>query len=172
MTDMDRVDFAEAMLILCETFGEPISDLRTEGYFSALSDLPLPSVRAGMNQAMRGCKFFPRPVELRELIEGRAEDAAEAAWGAVLKEIRRVGYIGVPELEPRVLRAVNELWGGWRRLCETLPAEGPELVGWIKQFKATYASVARADEVKQLTPATLHSNVRAFIDKKQGRLMS
>lgn len=170
MTDADRVQFGTDFFILCETFGEPTSELRTEGYFTALSDFDLPHVKGAMNHAIRLCRFFPKPVELRELIAGRAEDAAEAAWAAVLGEVRRVGYIGTPALEERALRAVNELWGSWRRMCETLPAEGPELVGWIKQFKATYGSVERTAE-RLLTAATLHPNVRAFIDKKQGRLM-
>lgn len=169
MTELDRKAFAEAMLVLSETFGEQLSALKTEGYFEALSDLTIHQVNAAVRHAMRNSRFFPRPVELRESVAGTTEDAAEAAWAAVLKEIRRVGYIGVPTLEPRALQAVNELWGGWRRLCETLPAEGPELVGWIKQFKATYASVDRAAE-RQLTMEALHPNVRAFIQGERKRL--
>ena len=74
-------------------------------------------------------------------------------------------------LDPRTLRAVNELWGGWRRLCETLPAEGPELVGWIKQFKATYQGVERASE-RLLTAATVHPSVLAFINGERKRIES
>jgi hypothetical protein len=166
MIDSDRDDFGRVFFVLCETFGEPISDLRTEGYFAALGDFSIDQARAAMNQALRSCKFFPKPVELRELIEGRTDDAAEQAWGAVLGEIRRVGYIGVPALEPRALRAVNELWGSWRRLCETLPAEGPELVGWIKQFKATYQGASR-EAVRELTMGSINPAVSAFIQTKR-----
>lgn len=171
MTELDRVPFAEGMLVLSETFNEPVSELRTEGYFEALRDHDINEVNRAIRQAMRACKFFPKPVELRELIDGTTADAAEAAWGTVLREIRRVGYIGTPNLEPRTFKAVCELWGSWQRLCTTLPAEGPELVGWIKQFKATYASVERNDERRLLKRSDLHPNVRAFLDKKQGRLI-
>lgn len=170
MTELDRPAFAEAMLTLCETFNEPLSDVKIEAYFGALREFDIEPVLAACRLALASCKYFPRPVELREFIQGNADDAASAAWAAVLREIRRVGYIGKPNLEPRALRAVNELWGGWQRLCETLPAEGPELVGWIKQFKATYASVERTAE-RQLTAATLHPNVRAFIDIKRKALI-
>lgn len=169
MTALDKPAFAEAMLTLSETFNEPLSDVKIEAYFSALSDHDIAAVLGACRLALRASKFFPRPVELREFITGSAEDAAEQAWGAVLREIRRVGYVGTPNLEPRALQAVNELWGGWRRLCETLPAEGPELVGWIKQFKATYQSVERTAD-RQLTMAALHPNVRAFIQREQRRL--
>ena len=169
MTNTDRIAFAEALHVLAETFGEPMSDLRTEGYFNALSDLSIAQVNVAVRHAMRSCKFFPKPAELREAVTGTADEAAQKAWDAVLKEIRRVGYIGTPSLEPRAIRAVNELWGGWRRLCETLPAEGPELVGWIKQFKSTYANV-EVETRREMTMASLHPNVRAFIQGAQKKI--
>jgi hypothetical protein len=169
MTEMDRPAFAEGMLLLSETFNEPFSDVKIESYFDVLREFDIADVSGAVRHALRTCEFCPRPAKLREFIEGNADDAADAAWGAVLKEIRRVGYMGVPNLEPRSLEAVRQLWGGWRRLCETLPGEGPELVGWIKQFKATYASVERREQ-HQLTMASLHPNVRAFITSEQKRL--
>jgi len=165
----DRQSFAEGMFMLGETFNEPISDTKVEAYFQALLTYDIGDVLMAIQGALRNCKFFPRPVELRELIDGSAEDAAEKAWGAVLGEVRRVGYIGTPRLDARTLRAVDELWGGWRRLCETLPKEGPELVGWIKQFKNTYAGVERAAE-RQLTAATVHPQVLAFIKGERKRI--
>lgn len=169
MTELDREPFAKGLWTLAETFNEPMSDTKAEAYFNALSEFDITAVNVAMHHALRHSKFFPRPAELREHIEGTVDDGAEKAWAAVLKEIRRVGYVGVPALEPRALRAVRELWGSWQRLCETLPNEGPELVGWLKQFRATYASVGRADE-RQLTAASLHPNVRAFIDGERKRL--
>jgi hypothetical protein len=169
MTELDRPAFADAMLTLCETFNEPISDVKVEAYFSVLGEFDIERVSGAFRAALRQFKFFPRPADLCELIAGRADDAADAAWGAILGEIRRVGYIGTPNLEARTLRAINELWGGWRRLCETLPNEGPELVGWVKQFKSVYASVDRADQ-RALTMGDLHPNVRTFIQGAQKRL--
>lgn len=169
MTSQDVKAFSAVIGVLAEALNEPMSPVRIKAYFEDLADFDLERVCAALRQARRTCKFFPKPVELRELIEGTAEDAAEQAWGAVLREIRRVGWVGTPNLEPRVLRAVNELWGGWQRLCETLPGEGPELVGWIKQFKATYLSVER-ETARQLTAETVHPNVRAFITSEQKRL--
>lgn len=169
MTEVDREPFAEALFALADTFNEPMTRTRAEGYFDALGDCTLVQVNAAVRQSMRVSRFFPKPVELRELIEGDREAAADAAWGSVLREIRRVGYVGTPNLEDRTLRAVRELWGSWQRLCETLPAEGPELVGWVKQFKQVYGSVERTDQ-RALTMGDLHPNVRAFITKEQKRL--
>lgn len=164
MTDADRMSFAEAMHVLGETFNEPVSDVRTEGYFDALREFPMVDVASAVRMALRTCKFFPRPVELRELITGKSEDRADAAWGELVREVRRVGYIGQPQFaDARVMRAIRETWGTWQRLCETLPNEGPELVGWIKQFKAAYQSSEGLDTTKQLTVGDLAPNVRRFI---------
>lgn len=169
MTEHDREPFAEALMALGEAFNEPVSTVRAEGYFDALQEFTLAQVNTGARLALRTCRFFPKPVELRELIEGDVTAAADAAWGAVLEQIRRVGYMGTPTLDDRTLRAVRELWGSWRRLCETLPVEGPELVGWVKQFKTVYGSVERTEQ-RALTMGDLHPNVRSFIEAKQKRL--
>lgn len=163
MTPDDARVFASAMAVLAEVLNEPMSTVRIKAYFEDLSDYELPAVCAALAEARRTCKWFPKPAEVRALLEGRAEDGAEVAWAAIQREIRRVGYLGVPALDDRALRAVNELWGGWRRLCETLPGEGPELVGWIKQFKATYASVERREKAEALTMKALHPSVRALL---------
>lgn len=171
MTEMDRDAFAQAMFTLGETFNEPISDVKVEAYFDALGEFDVTQVLPAMKATLRKSKFFPRPADLIEAIEGDRDEAADAAWGAVLREIRRVGYVGTPNLEERALRAVCELWGSWRRLCETLPGEGPELVGWLKQFKAVYGSVTKRDQ-RALTMGDLHPNVRSFVDAARKRLPS
>ena len=154
MTEGDRPLFAEALHVLGETFNETISDVRAEAYFRALQDLPIEVVNAAVLTALRTSKFFPKPVEVRDLVFGNVDSRADAAWSAVIREIRRVGYVGTPSFDDsRVLDAVRDVWGGWARLCETLPAEGPELVGWIKQFKSAYRSVDARSHQPQL-PAT------------------
>jgi hypothetical protein len=74
MTDADRTAFAKAMLMLSETFHEPVSTGRLDGYFLGLADLPLEAVTHAIRAALVACKFFPRPAELRELAgEGFAD---------------------------------------------------------------------------------------------------
>ena len=63
----------------------------------------------------------------------------------MLREVRRVGYVGTPPWPDEVTeRAALGLFGGsWRTLCEHLPASGPELLGYRKQFCASYGATAR-----------------------------
>lgn len=146
MTDADRPSFAELMLGIGEAYGEPVSDARLEIYFAALADLPLAEIRDAANVHVRAEKFFPRVSELREAVGGSVQERADLAWVELLRQVRRVGYMGTPTwTDPALARAAMELYGGWRALCESLPGDGPELLGAAKLFKATYAAYARRE---------------------------
>lgn len=151
MTDDDRIAFAELMTGLGETYGEPVSAARMEIYFAALSDLPLADVRRSATLLVRTQKFFPRPAELRQGVDGTSEERADLAWVHLLREVRRVGGHDRWDREKKRVvppapaffdaaaqRAALELYGGWSALCAKLPGEGPELLGIAKVFKATY----------------------------------
>jgi hypothetical protein len=143
----------ELMVGLGETFNEPVSDARMEIYFAALADLDIETVRAAANAHGRGSRFFPKPVEIRELVAGNVEDRAEVAWNAVVNLVRRVGYPGAdgrgkaPEFpDDATRRAALELFGGWVALCEQLPGAGsPAFIGTAKQFRALYGAYARRE---------------------------
>ena len=159
MTEQDRPDFATLMLGLGETYGEPVSDARMEIYFSALADLELADVRRSATVVVRTSKFFPRPAELREGIDGSSEDRAELAWMRVIGLVRSVGYMGMdgkgtaPDFDGDIAcrRAALQLYGGWSQLCSNLPANGPELLGWAKQFKAAYRAYDNRSQRQLLT---------------------
>jgi hypothetical protein len=142
LTEQDRGDFATLMLGLGETYGEPVSDARMEIYFNALADMDLSDVRKAATAHVRMSKFFPRPAELRDVLDGSPEDRAELAWMTVPAIVRRFGYYREPHVEDwhdaATRRAALELYGGWRALCSSLPAEGPELLGYRKAFLAAY----------------------------------
>ncbi len=156
MTDQDRQPFAVLMLGLGETYGEPVSDARMEIYFAALADLELGAIRTAATVHAKLQKFFPRPAELRDAVLGSVEDRADLAWGAVLQLVRRVGYHAAPADEdwpnPAAKRAATELYGGWKALCTSLPADGPELLGAAKLFKATYRAYDLRGQRQGLPP--------------------
>ena len=153
MTTQDRPAFAELMVAIGETYGEPVSAPRMELYYRALADLPIEAIRAAADAHVKHQKFFPRPAELREAVEGSVEDRAELAWVHVLREVRRVGYYGSPAFpDEATRRAALEMFGGWRALCENLPASGPELLGHAKQFKASFGAYARREHVQPALP--------------------
>jgi len=139
MTVDDRPRLARILAVLGETFNEPVSDIRAEGYLMGLNDLSIEQVEQGARRALKESKFFPRPAEIRALAIGTADDAAEMAWLEILTEVRRVGLYGTPQLSAEAALAARQVWGGWKELCTTLPGDGPELLGWAKRFKAAYS---------------------------------
>jgi len=153
MTDTDHTTFARALVVLAETLGEPLSELRGEGYWEALRDLPLGAVLAAMHEALRMSRFFPKPADLRGYVTGQIEDTVELAWTCLLEEIRRVGWVGTPVLPAVIRTAVDHIWGGWRECCETMPAGGPELLGWRKMFLAHYQAMQRSQDRERLLMA-------------------
>lgn len=150
MTDADRPQLAKILAVFGSTFNEAMDDLKVEGYMAALRDLPIDAIRAAAHTAIKTEKFFPRPARLRELIHGSSDELADVAWAKLLQQIRREGYTGKPVLSDSTWEVVRELWGSWVNLCQTLPVEGPELQGWQKRFKASYASGPRVSERLQL----------------------
>ncbi len=142
MTRSDMPRLARVLAVLGDTFNETVSDIRAEGYFMGLNDLTIEQVEAGARQALKQSKFFPRPAEIRQFAVGSAEDVAEMAWLELLGEVRRVGCYGAPKLSESTATTMCALWGDWKRLCETLPGDGPELLGWAKRFKSTHGVMA------------------------------
>lgn len=147
MTKVDMPRLARVLAVLGETFNETVSDIRADGYFMGLSDLAIEQVESGARQALKASRFFPRPAELRAFAVGSPEDTAEMAWLELLQAVRRVGCYGSPELSESINATVRGLWGDWRRLCETLPGDGPELLGWAKRFKSTYSIMTMRQNV-------------------------
>ena len=155
MTESDKPRLARVLAVLAETFNETVSEVRAEGYLMGLVDLSIEQVESAAKAALKSSKFFPRPAELRELAVGSVEDHAELAWSKLLNEVSRVGSYGTPKLPDECHDVMVRLWGTWGHLCQTLPSEGPELLGWAKRFKSLYTSanpVAKALPTPSLFP--------------------
>jgi hypothetical protein len=80
----EREAFLRNLSVLAETLGETVTTGRLVGYAVALEDVPAECIQIGLERAMRECKFFPKPVELRELGEQspkwkRAQEARRQA---------------------------------------------------------------------------------------------
>lgn len=157
MNPEDRPAFAVLLYGLGEVYNESVSEDRAELYFIALEDLTLEQVRVAAKQFLKGKghQFFPKPADLIEAALGNVDDQAETAWQHVLREIRRVGWVGTPSWPDAATEraALGLFGGGWRTLCEHLPAQGPELLGYRKQFIAGYGAAARAAQQGLLPPS-------------------
>ena len=143
MTKEDRQAFSIALTRTAEVFGEALSVGRMQAYFEALGDLDSESVQAALRLVERTARFFPKPAEIREAIEGAPSDRALAAWTRVEAAREAIGPYQSVDFGDPILHATVRQLGGW-----------PEVAGWgrldlkeagfkRKEFLDTYALFLR-----------------------------
>lgn len=148
----------DAVTLLAESFGEPLTAQRLEIYARELADLSTESLRSAFRRAQRGLKFFPKIAELRELAGSKDEDArkveAEAAWklandylrmwGADLLAVYSAGKrIEAPALPGRIEYALRRI-GGLRGLNQITEKSRPFM---FKDFVEAYNLAPMAESL-------------------------
>jgi hypothetical protein len=112
VTEHDFEAFAGFMAVLEEVFGKDLNPQLVEIYFRALADFSIDRIAAAVEEAVRTLKFFPKPAELIELIEGSPDDQAEHAFGQFWLAVTRCGTYRSLYCEDDVLaETVRRLYG-------------------------------------------------------------
>jgi len=168
MTDRDSVEFAKQLSLLSETYGKPISDALGEIYFRALREFTIEQVEAAVELAIDTRKFFPKPAELRELIEGNPEDRAANAWAAFLEAAANGGTASVKFSDRATAAAMDAVFGSWLEACRLLSAGGTNergkqvsgctdemLASYQKSFLRQYAAALNSNREVELYRAGL-----------------
>jgi len=129
--------FTEMMFALGETFGVEISEFKLKIYKEALGDFSDEQIHKAMVMAIKGLRFFPKPAELIELMEGNPEERAIEAWGLVLEVIKRHGANRSIVFEDPKISHVIEAMGGWPELCRMRVEEtGMRCSQFMKMYRA------------------------------------
>jgi len=115
----NRIEFVRRLSALAETLGAKMSEAKLWIYEQALRRFSDEQIWAAVSAAASTLTFFPKPVELIELIEGKREEQSTLAWEALLDAMQHVGaYQSVEFEDGRIARAVR-LLGGWQKACMT-----------------------------------------------------
>jgi len=137
---------------LAVQLGDMLNDAPTakqmNGLWKIFKDYPDDDLRAAFSKAAVSCRFFPKPVELLEILGvGKAALDVEAgdAFALLVKAIRETGGNHGVSFEP-VISSIVESWGGWQTVT-LIPSE--ELFTWrrrefVREYKARKASVLDA----------------------------
>lgn len=162
MTREEVARIGKGITLLAETLNEPMSELRLEGYILALSDLPFEPLRLAIARLLKEAgPRFPFPKDIREMVLGTTQDAADLAWGDVLKAIRSCGRYGDPRrmLDETAHAAMLATFGSWGAACD-MSLDGAERQGCAKQFRAVYGATVRRQQTDALTLAELPEALR------------
>jgi hypothetical protein len=153
MKPTDETTFVQLMAVLGETFGKEVSPSLASIYFRAFEAWGLDAFEKAVNKAVVSLKFFPKPVEIIELIEGNAADhitLAEQAWHQLWQALDRSGTYRSLFCEDRVLaETIRRMFGDWPA-AGMLPRpesdQGPMYQVRHKEFVATYARLLKTRE--------------------------
>lgn len=144
--DIDFTCFCNAIGTLAELYDKELSEFSIAAYFETLKGYSIEDVEHAISHAMGTLKFFPKPVELIEIITGggaqNIEDRAQAQALKVLETVRRVGgYSSVQFSDPVTTAVVKQGFGGWSKLCAELLEDQEKW--WLKDFTKIYQAYTR-----------------------------
>lgn len=145
--------FVKSMSGLAEVMGIELSEAKLAIYEDCLSKFSDQQILRAISEAARTLRFFPKPVELVELIEGKSEDRAVEAWGVVLKAIKTIGKYQSIMFEDGKIAHVVEMMGGWIELC-SMRADETSIKS--AQFQKMYRACSGEYDQKQLAGICEH----------------
>jgi hypothetical protein len=105
-------------------------------YLMALEDLDIKQVHSAIYRLMRTSKFFPKPVEIRELCGDSSDAEIQAAWKELQQALDRFGSVDVVTFANPVLAATVKAMGGLVVLAQ-MPLKEFNSFGWHR-FKEAY----------------------------------
>jgi len=141
----DKELFKKFMAGLAELFDKNLSQTLSDIYWAALKDFSDEQCKNAFNKAMVQCKFFPKPVELIEMVSGalgKLEDIALLQADIVVNTIKIVGGYQSVLFKDGVTNAViQNCFGGWMKICTELMESNEQ---WFrKDFIKYYQSYHR-----------------------------
>jgi len=111
--------FAQLMVQTAEIYNEKLSEIKIELYFEILKDFPYASIERAFVHHIRTSKFFPKPADIVEFIEGSPDDRSLKAWLLLTRLIKNYGYYYSIVVDDPALVATVEDMGGWMHICST-----------------------------------------------------
>jgi len=139
MTEKDINSFAKILMGIAEVYRVELSPPVIEIYFEALKKYPLELVKNALITYMsipKEGRFFPKPVDIVEIIEGSPVDRSLEMWIKLLEMVRTAGVYGIVLTRNEAFyRTVLDLFGSWESLCSMME---DELKFYEKTFKDLY----------------------------------
>ncbi len=145
-TKKGRTEFLSSFTGMCEVFDKKYSDTLLRVYHEALKMYLARQVTDAIAKAIVICRFFPKPVDIIEFIEGGPQhlsDIAEIEAAKVLTAIKHHGIYNSVLFDDLFTQAViHNGFGGWVKLCRELKSEDQKW--FVKDFVRMYQAYRRS----------------------------
>ena len=147
MQQLDYARFSIAMCALGEVFNRELTEPLIQIYFRAMNGLSIEDFERACYSAINECKFFPKPVELREMLDGSRDDQATAAWELACEaNYKTGGYQSVYFEDGSIGSAVMTVFQTWHDMAESLTTLSPEMIASKrKEFFSAYRNARRGE---------------------------
>ena len=117
MKNKNKKEFLKFMAVLSVTFDKEITEMLSEIYWNVLKEMDIKSFIYACSMAVKTLKFFPKPIELLEIINGSPQDKSLMALLKVEKAISNHGYYYSVEFDDPLIHLTVENMGGWMQIC-------------------------------------------------------
>ena len=121
MSDNKEKKFKKILQMTCKYFDKELEPEIIEIYFDSFKDYNIQNIQKAFSQAIKTLRFFPRVVDIIEIIEGGGDPKDKGFIQAtlVLNAIRNVGaYKTVVFNDEITMAVIDRVYGGWIKLCE------------------------------------------------------
>lgn len=140
---MDKKDakrFAMAFGSMCTVFDKEISPVLNKAYFETLKAFDIAQVETAISKAISTLKWFPKPIELVEMITGgqkQIENLGLVAAHKIVSHLQAYGSRVYPNLDddPIAQHLMARRWPYLRWSSNVLESE---LKWWVKEFSEAY----------------------------------
>ena len=146
--------FQEQMMLIGEVHGRQISQPLLDLYWKVLEPFPDEQCEIAFKRVLLDGRFFPKPVDFLEVLQGKKENQATEAWLKVLNAVKRVGTYQSVSFDDKAIHSVIDVMGGWEQLC-TMKTEDEK---WKeKEFEKLYSVITSrpSDNHPQYLPGTV-----------------
>lgn len=115
MTEKDISIFTHELLNTFDILGERgkvLSERAIDIYFDTLREYPIDLVINGIKQCNKTCKFFPRPADIIEKIDGTEDEIIDQAFILTKKTLDKIGYHNsIMFKDKKIAHTINDMGG-------------------------------------------------------------
>lgn len=141
----DQVKFKKYMATLCELHDRTLSKLLTDLYWKVLDPFTDQQCEAAFKEIIYSSRFFPKPADFIEVLQGSKKTRATEAWLEALETLKRIGNYESVKFADSVIHSVIMAMGGWPEFCMM----GNNEVKWKqKEFERLYEVISGSRDGK------------------------
>ena len=147
-TDSGLIRFTELFTGLCELHNKIYSETLTDIYHGALSGYSIEQVSKAMGLSIKSCQFFPKPVDIINLIPESlkisSNSKAQIEADKIISHLNTHGHVSVPVLDDPITKHLMTKHWPYVKWAKTVLDS--QITWWTKDFIEAYKAYDETDK--------------------------